>query len=210
MSTKLQVSHLVKTQRIIVRSCWCTISLDQFFAILTSMPSTTSTEIERKFLVPTPPDLTGKSPIVYERYYIYSQHGIELRVQKKGEIFEIERKEMVSDLSRSTEKLEISQDEFEILKTLAHKSIIRKSYVLSKNPETSLKIYEGDYVGLIRCEVEFASEDEANKFEVPGWCGAEITTSILGKDSKLVNLSRDEFLQEINTASRTSIVVNAS
>ena len=49
----------------------------------------------------------------------------------------------------------ITKDEFERLKLLAEKSLVRKSYVLSESPEVSIKVYGGDYEGLVRAEFEF-------------------------------------------------------
>lgn len=69
-------------------------------------------EIERKFLVKALPDLAGKEKIEYERYYLFNQDGIELRIQRKGPKFEIEHKVLVSELERTKEKVEISQGEF--------------------------------------------------------------------------------------------------
>ena len=150
-------------------------------------------EIERKFLIKRMPDLSNFESVIYERYYIYRSDIVEMRVQKKGEKFEIERKEMVSGLSAEKTKLVISEPEFEKLKQLGSEAILREGFFISSKPDVSIKIYHGKHEGLKKIEVEFGSEDEARAFQIPDWYGAEITDSIVSRDSKLLDLSEEEF-----------------
>ena len=64
-------------------------------------------EIERKFLIKRMPDLSNFESVIYERFYIFRNDIVEMRVQKKGEKYEIERKEMVNGLSAEKTKLVI-------------------------------------------------------------------------------------------------------
>ncbi len=150
-------------------------------------------EIERKFLIKALPDLSQKEKVSYERYYLFDKDGVELRVQKKGDKFELERKVHISDTERTREKLEISEGEFNLLKTLSSKVIIRDSYEISKSPDVTVKVYHGQYEGLVRAEVEFESTEELEKFQAPSWFGTEITSSPLARDSQLLRLSEQEF-----------------
>ncbi|MBN1263127.1 MAG: hypothetical protein JW991_02100 [Candidatus Pacebacteria bacterium] len=150
-------------------------------------------EIERKFLIKKMPDLSGFEPVAYERYYLYRNSTCELRVQKKGSKYEIERKEMVNPLTAKKTKLTISKGEFERLKKIGGKAILREGFFLSSDPDISIKIYHGRHEGLKKVEVEFKSEEEAKAFKVPDWFGEEITDSIVSRDSKLVDLSDEEF-----------------
>ncbi len=158
-----------------------------------------SQEIERKFLISKMPDLSKYQPIRYERYYIYRDGKVEMRVQKKENKFEIERKEMINKLSAKKTKLKISAPEFEKLKTFGSDVIIRDGYNLFSSPDVSIKIYHGKYEGLKKVEVEFKSEEQATSFQIPDWYGEEITDSIVSRDSKLLDLSKVEiknFLEE--------------
>ncbi|MBU1110867.1 hypothetical protein KKB83_04595 [Patescibacteria group bacterium] len=150
-------------------------------------------EIERKFLVEKLPDLSDKDSVSYERYFLKIEADFEERIQRKGDKYEKEKKFKTSDLSRKTEKQEISKRDFDVLINSASKSIIRESYKISDNPEVTIKIYHGDYEGLTRAEVEFSSEDEAKNFQSYDWMGKEITNTQLGKDSKLIQLNQKEF-----------------
>lgn len=162
-------------------------------------------EIERKFLIKRMPDLSNFESVIYERYYIFRNDIVEMRVQRKGEKFEIERKEMVSGLSAKKTKLVISEPEFEKLKQLGGESILREGFFISFNPDVSIKIYHGKYEGLKKIEVEFSSEAEARAFQIPDWYGEEITDSIVSRDSKLLDLNEEEFKNFLEEKNRDGI-----
>lgn len=50
-------------------------------------------EIERKFLIKEMPNLENLKPTYYERYFLFRSEKIEIRIQKKWEKFEFEKKE---------------------------------------------------------------------------------------------------------------------
>ena len=150
-------------------------------------------EIERKFLVKKLPDLSGYQPISYERYYVHRGDGVEKRIQKKGDKYEFEELEEASGLSRTHHKRELTEHEFNQMKGRPEEALLRESYVISNNPEISIKIYHGRFEGFARVEVEFSSEEEAQAFVPPDWFGEDITYHPLGRDVKLVGLSAEEF-----------------
>lgn len=156
-------------------------------------------EIERKWIVKQLPDLPAlitQTPLQYERHFLFNQDGIEVRVQRKGDKYEFERKVETSELTRVGQKFEISQAEFEMFKQHSIGSIERESYQLG---EVSIKVYKGKHAGLIRAEVEFESEEAAKAYEPPEWCGAEITASELGKDKLLMGLGEKDFKNIIHS-----------
>jgi len=149
-------------------------------------------EIERKFLIKTMPDLSGIIPVHYERYYLKREGEVEERIQKKGKKFEYEKKIFVSTFERTKDKREISEEEFLRLKKEAGEAIVRDGYEFRDN--ISIKIYHGRFEGLLRAEVEFATKEDALVYKPEQWMGDEITTSSLGRDSTLLDLSENEFL----------------
>lgn len=159
--------------------------------------SKSNTEIERKFFIREMPNLTGKSPVSYERHYLYKGNGVEIRVQRKGNEFEFERKVETSQLARENQNFEITQGEFDYFKALSTHEIIRESYLISESPEITLKIYHGKFEGLVRAEVEFLNEDEARNFKPLDWFGKKITDSPVGRDGRLIELSEKEFSELI-------------
>ena len=150
-------------------------------------------EIERKFFVKNIPDLSELKGIQDERYYLYSDDGIELRFQKHGEKYELERMAEYANLSRTQEKIDITQKEFEVLKQFGKGPIIRESYLIAKNPQITIKKYHDRFEGLVRAEVEFKSLDEAQQFQPPDWFGKEMTDMPVAKDAELIDLTDEEF-----------------
>lgn len=57
-------------------------------------------EIERKFLVKEMPNLSELAGTPHERHFLYINPPIELRIQRKGEKYELERKVLSNELSR--------------------------------------------------------------------------------------------------------------
>ena len=126
------------------------------------------TEIERKFLVRMLPSLMGIKAEKQERYFL-ELGEIEKRVTRIDGKYIYEEKTKGDGLRVDKISREISKKEFERLRQVAIRSLIRKNYVLSE--DISIKKYEGDYEGLIRAEFEFEDEEEARKFKPPRWAG---------------------------------------
>ena len=152
-----------------------------------------TTEIERKFLIRSLPDLSLLPKIEYERYFLFISESIEMRIQKKGNVYEFERKEVRDNLSRIGNTIQISPDEFAALKKSTIGEIIRESYTYANNPDISIKIYHGKFEGLQRVEVEFKTIEEAKDFQPMPWFGREITDTKLAQDKKLLQLEEGEF-----------------
>jgi CYTH domain-containing protein len=152
-----------------------------------------SKSISRKFLPKQLPNLDGKNKDIYERFYLYNQNSIVIRIQKVNDKYELERKANESDLVRNGAKFEITKDEFDQLRNLAKESIQRESYEIQEYPKIVLRIYHGDYEGLNRIEVNFDNEDQANSFTPLDWFGKEITGTPLAQDGHLLKLSKEEF-----------------
>ena len=83
-------------------------------------------------------------------------------------------------------KKEITENEFNNLKSRAYGSTIRDTYLLSENPKITLQIYQGQFKGLIRAEVEFNSIEEADTFIPLSWMGKEITGLDIARDSTIL------------------------
>lgn len=150
-------------------------------------------EIERKFFVQEMPDLSGIKPLHYERYFLKRENGIEERISKVDDKYVYERKAEVSALERSQKKKKISKVEFNQLKEKASEAIIRDRYNISLKPEIAIQIYHGKFEGLIRVEIEFETEEEARSFIPLSWMGKEMTDLPIARDSKLLDLTKEEF-----------------
>jgi CYTH domain-containing protein len=170
-----------------------------------------SQEIERKFIV-NPNSialkkvLSGKGHKLENRYYLFRGGGIELRITSLESVtgetyYNFDRMQIVDNslANRSKDRINISKSEFEELVGLVNLKnqnitpIIRKSYLIAKNPQIEIKVYGGDFEGLVRAEVEFTSTEESDSYTPPDWFGKELTNSPLGNDVKLPDLSKQVF-----------------
>lgn len=150
-------------------------------------------EIERKFFVRQLPSLEGIEPLQYERYILSNSDGKEVRIQKVNDTYTYEEKNEISDLERSRSKKEIAKEVFDSLKTGSNYKIMRVRYNISSNPDVAIQIYQGEFEGLIRAEVEFSSREEADSFKPFNWMGREMTDLPIARDATLVKLSQEEF-----------------
>jgi adenylate cyclase len=149
--------------------------------------------ITRKFLIQKLPNLSNKNKDVYQRYYLYNKDSIVIRVQRINNDFELERKANKNELVREGESIKITESEFEALKKYAIQNIQRDSYEVQLNPRIVLRVYHGEFEGLIRAEVNFETEEEANSFKPLEWFSKEITGTPLSQDGYLLDLSKEEF-----------------
>src|SRR5689334_11660711 len=134
-------------------------------------------EIERKWILhELPQGCYEQKPIPYERHFLFVKNGIEIRVQKKADKYEFERKIEQNALTREGQKFEITKDEFEYFCQKSMTSLVRQSYLIHEAGwEVSIKEYLGKHKGLIRAEIEFSSTQEAESFVPLAWFGEEIT-----------------------------------
>ncbi|MBI5613926.1 hypothetical protein HY947_03290 [Candidatus Gottesmanbacteria bacterium] len=149
--------------------------------------------ITRKFLVKHIPDLTGNKHWIQNRFYLYRKNGIVIRVQSNGKEFELERKVTETDLIRESKKIMISKEEYEAIGKNATEHVTRDNYMMSETPRTILRIYHGQFEGLVRAEIEFKSVEQAKQFIPLSWMEAEITATLLAKDETLLDLTRIDF-----------------
>ena len=107
-------------------------------------------KLTKRYIVQSLDGINLSKPIRYERYYINDN----LRIQKKGNIFE---KEILNSENDIIEKKKISEAEFNKLKSKLYSEIIRYSYLYIDDTRISIKKYFGKYDGLNRVEVKFSS-----------------------------------------------------
>lgn len=147
---------------------------------------------ERKFLCKSLPVLSHIKPVIYERYFTYIGKDGQVRVQKRGEKCEIE-----SCFGTYKKKILITQDAFYELTRNCNKVIKRENYLISDT--IKIKLYRGDYEGLVIVDVEFPDAEQFYNYTKPNWLGAEITSTELGKYGNIIRLSPVEVLQKVES-----------
>jgi len=162
---------------------------------LTRQPSSRKlkiNEIERKFLVSELPDISILKRYTSERYLLQSSGELEERITHSGDKYFYERKRIISDTERTREKREISESEFNGLKARAYGRLVRDTLLIREHPKTVIQVYKEEYEGLVRVEVEFETQDDADQFKPDTWMGREITGTLIARDSSLGRMTREE------------------
>lgn len=126
-----------------------------------------------------------------ERYYLFVDNYIELRIQRKGDLCELERK-VVADHAwvRDSFKAQISEKEFTaLLKSSIGNSIVFQKYSISVLPKIAIKKYEDRLHDFTLAEVEFETLEDAMKFTPLEWMGEDVSHEAYARDSGLIYLS---------------------
>ena len=133
-------------------------------------------EIERKFLVESPPGLENfPSKEILQGYLLITDEK-EIRLRKKGERY-FQGVKVGSGLSREEIESEIGMFQFEDLWPETEGRRIEKiRYEIQyEGVLIELDVYFGQLAGLITAEVEFKSKEESELFTPPPWFGPEVT-----------------------------------
>jgi adenylate cyclase len=133
-------------------------------------------EVERKFRLRQPPDLSSSESDPIEQGYLAVGADGEVRLRRKGEKTLLTAKRGAG-LSRGEAEVEISAEQFEALWPLTEGRRLRKHrHVLPHDGlEIEVDVYQGELEGLIVAEIEFDSEEQARGFEPPDWLGEDVT-----------------------------------
>jgi len=134
-------------------------------------------EIERKFLVPSLPcDLDSRSCHLIEQAYLCTSPVVRIRRQDDDFILTYKGSGM---MAREEYNLPLTKKSYEHLLAKADGCIITKRrYIIpldTENLKAELDIFEGHHAGLRIVEVEFESEEQANRFVPPSWFGEDVT-----------------------------------
>lgn len=142
-------------------------------------------EIERKFLVlRLPEQLEQYAHTSLTQGYLSTAPVV--RVRQDGEQYYLTYKGS-GLLVREEYNLPLTKEAYEHLLAKADGVIISKiRYRIPYGALTiELDVFTGVYEGLILAEVEFASEEEANRFLPPDWFGKEVTLDAQYQNSSL-------------------------
>lgn len=135
-------------------------------------------EIERKFLVDRLPENLECYPCKFiEQAYLCTDPVVRVRQQDQEYILTYKGKGM---MMREEYNLPLNQEAYAHLKAKADGNVISKQRYLIPlwdSLTAELDVFSGRFSGLVLAEVEFASEEEANRFCPPEWFGREVTYS---------------------------------
>jgi adenylate cyclase len=146
-------------------------------------------EVERKFVLAARPfELGGYSASeIHQGYLSIDPDGSEVRVRRRGERCTLTVKRGAG-IARDEEELDLDSDEFGRLWPLtAGRRVDKTRYKIpaADGLLIELDVYSGPLKGLITAEVEFGSQDQAERFKPPDWLGREVTDDPAYKNRRL-------------------------
>src|SRR5437899_3305843 len=136
-------------------------------------------EIERKFLVDRVPDEMQPVAVrsLVQGYLLERHQGLEVRVRRADDECTLTLKSG-SGMVRAEEEIPIEPDRFERLWPLTDGRRIEKLrhvFALPDGLQAEVDVYAGALHGLLTAEVEFGSEDAAQRFVAPAWMGRDVS-----------------------------------
>jgi CYTH domain-containing protein len=146
-------------------------------------------EIERKFVIPAlPPQLDEYPSSKIEQGYVsIDPAGTEVRIRRRADETSLTIK-AGRGRSRVEEEFEIDPGRFARLWELSGGRRLEKTrYEIPAGGGLTIEldVYAGGLEGLATAEVEFASEDSADRFVPPRWFGREVTDDDAYKNQRL-------------------------
>jgi CYTH domain-containing protein len=145
-------------------------------------------EIERKFLVSSPPADLSRRPAtsIVQGYIAVDADGTEVRLRRRGEDSVLTIKQGAGR-TRVEEEIEIDAERFDRSWPLTEGRRVEKTrYVIPAGEHCiELDVYSGALSGLVIAEVEFPDERAADAFQPPEWFGREVTDDPRFKNQRL-------------------------
>lgn len=144
-------------------------------------------EIERKFLIKKEnlPVLENLPFHKIEQGYLCTSPVVRIRRQDQEYYLTYKSKGL---LSREEYNLPLTREAYAHLRPKADGIVISKTRYLIPEKDgltIELDVFHGDYEGLLLAEVEFPSEEAANKYLPPAWFGEDVTYSTRYHNSNL-------------------------
>ena len=148
-------------------------------------------EIERKYLIEhLPEEMDGFAYHEIEQGYLGREPVVRIRRQDQEWILTYKSKGL---MVREEYNLPLTQEAYLHLREKIDGILISKTRYcipLEGGLMAELDVFHGAHKGLMLVEVEFSSQEEAEKFTAPDWFGEEVTFSTRYHNS---NLSKNPF-----------------
>lgn len=154
-------------------------------------------EIERKYLIHTPPADYQSYPFhQIEQGYLCTEPVVRIRREDDTYYMTYKSKGL---LSREEYNLPLTKEAYtHLLPKIDGNLLVKKRYLIPLFQGTKLTIeldvFEGSFQGLMLAEVEFETEAAALAFTPPAWFGEDVTFSGRYQNSRLCLEQPDRYL----------------
>ncbi|MDY7093644.1 MAG: CYTH domain-containing protein [Acidobacteriota bacterium] len=159
-----------------------------------ALEASAAAEIERKFLVPSPPEdlRSHSSEQLQQGYLAVTEDGTEVRLRRRGDHCSLTVKsplEGPEGLARWESEVPVTAEQFHALWPATRGKRVEKErfQVPVAGATAEVDVYDGDLRGLVTAEVEFPSPEAAEAFEAPPWFGREVTSDSRYKNQRLAS-----------------------
>lgn len=138
-------------------------------------------ELEKTYLAKEIPKGLFNSPFkeIIDNYIPASIAHPNLRIRKKGNKYEITKKEWISenDFSEQLEHtIKLTEAEFETLKKVKGKKVRKYRYYYNHNGiQAEFDVFKDGLNGLMLVDFEFSEVSDKNNFQMPDFCLADVT-----------------------------------
>ena len=135
-------------------------------------------EIERAYLLKNiPRDLDKSKSVVIEIGDFFDSNTVDaLKVRRKGDSYELIKKEGESLAKRVEHVIPIKKEEFDsLIKATVQNHKKTRYFYKIRGGICEIDFYQGKLLGYARVEVEFNSRKAMENFNPPEWFGQEIT-----------------------------------
>jgi CYTH domain-containing protein len=172
-------------------------------------------ERERTFLPKFLPDVRMcRSQEIIDIYLPTAAHHPTLRIRKKGDRYEITKKEPIAtDPSEMKEEtIPLTKEEFEELSHfLKGKRTHKVRYYYPYNGKVAeIDVFQGKLAGLVLVDFEFDSVEEKNAFPMPAFCLADVTDEECIAGGMLCGKSYEDIAESLARFGYTKIMQNIS
>ena len=134
-------------------------------------------EFERRFLLSERPDwLEGCRSQAIRQGYLAIGESDEVRI-RRGDGAAVLTVKRGHGEERLEHEIEIGAEQLDALWSLTKgRRIVKRRYYVDGDPTIEVDVYSDELQGLIIAEVEFPSNEEADRFSPPRWLGRELTS----------------------------------
>lgn len=155
------------------------------------------------------PDIKSKE--ILDIYLPASSDHAKLRVRKRGDSYEITKKEPVSGIDSSHQNentIPLTEEEFNELATLQGKRVRKIRYYYEENGVMyEIDMFQDLLRGLVLVDVEFNSNEDKAKFIPPEWVLADVTQEKFVAGGVLCGKSYADIESYLNQYNYSKIII---
>ncbi|MCX6702910.1 MAG: hypothetical protein NTW60_03535 [Candidatus Wolfebacteria bacterium] len=138
-------------------------------------------ELEKTYLIKKLPERLADFPNreIIDIYIPEKSNHPVLRIRKKGNLFEITKKQPIQETDSSEQEehtIKLSEEEFNSLAGITGKKArkIRYDYMY-EGIKAEIDVFKDDLDGLALVDFEFTSPEAKNSFKIPDFCLIDVT-----------------------------------